>query len=99
MSEIPGQNGHALPDLQPPVCAKSGSEPLGTTRSSELAVARCRPCCESIPAVRLQPGSESWSTGGLVVFADAVARHETCLIRKIFGNQQGADGCSITAKG
>jgi hypothetical protein len=23
MSEIPGQSGHALPDLQPPVCANS----------------------------------------------------------------------------
>ena len=23
MSEIPGQSGHALPDLQPPVCATS----------------------------------------------------------------------------
>ena len=24
MSEIPGQSGHALPDLKPPVCATSG---------------------------------------------------------------------------
>jgi 8-oxo-dGTP diphosphatase len=26
MSEIPGQSGHALPDLQPPVCASFGSD-------------------------------------------------------------------------
>src|SRR5258708_3399080 len=28
MSEIPGQSGHALPDLRPPVCATRGHGPL-----------------------------------------------------------------------
>ena len=28
MSEIPGQSGHALPDLQPPVCASNGNRYL-----------------------------------------------------------------------
>ena len=26
MSEIPGQSGHALPDVKPPVCAMNGSQ-------------------------------------------------------------------------
>jgi len=36
MSEIPGQSGHSLPDLQPPVCAKGGSEPDLRLRGARL---------------------------------------------------------------
>ena len=50
MSEIPGQSGHALPDLQPPVCANkrhhsitSSARPssiAGISRPSAFAVLR-----------------------------------------------------------
>jgi hypothetical protein len=38
MSEIPGQSGHALPDLQPPVCANSRLMRRGKSRPMDQPV-------------------------------------------------------------
>src|ERR1700682_3902225 len=47
MSEIPGQSGHALPNLQPPVCANFGSGEPYLMRASRLSRATSRHLCSS----------------------------------------------------
>jgi hypothetical protein len=50
MSEIPGQSGHALPDLQPPVCAKNRRNAERHRPSNEML------WCYAEPATATKPG-------------------------------------------